>query len=353
MFELNWSGGLVQRPGRAGARAARRRCEVRPARPVRASTCRTADCRSSTSRSVHGGRRLDVPEVTSSPASSARASSGWRCTATCSCSSAAARTADSCSPPAASTRVPAAGRACPRCGARHCRCDRHARAALRGRTSRSPPTSAQFGAAGRAHAPRSPTAASTAGSASTPSSSGPRGSASRSASPPASRSRCSARRSLGVRLEGLLEGPSPWHVRAHGEVEVLFVSCRSPSTRPSATSRRPSRSCSTCAGELSDELAKPGSWAMAATARATVTACCSPTGPRRTSAPVGCCTRHGSLTVRQKLLPLRPDDRPIRWARRADAAVDRVGRDAARRRGAGAADGGALTTSSPTARSAR
>ncbi len=29
---------------------------------------------------------------------------------------------------------------------------------------------------------------------------------------------------MAVRLDGMLEGPAPWHIRAHGEVEVLFVS---------------------------------------------------------------------------------------------------------------------------------
>jgi hypothetical protein len=29
---------------------------------------------------------------------------------------------------------------------------------------------------------------------------------------------------LGIRLSGTLEGPAPWHIRAHGEVDILFIS---------------------------------------------------------------------------------------------------------------------------------
>ena len=106
----------------------------------------------------------------------------------------------------------------------------------------------------------------------------------------------------GVRLEGLLEGPSPWHIRAHGEAEVLFV--KVPITidetfgdEPAADDRPPD-----VGKELHDELVRPSSWAMrppaadhdgvllSARAGGDVAA-------GRVLHP------DGSLTVRQKLLP--------------------------------------------------
>jgi hypothetical protein len=106
-----------------------------------------------------------------------------------------------------------------------------------------------------------------------------------------------------VRLDGLLEGPSPWHIRAHGEVEVLFVTV--PITldetfgdEPTAIDQPPD-----VATALHDELVRPASWAMRP-----------PDADRdgvllsdRAAGDVAAgrvLHPNGSLTVRQKLLPL-------------------------------------------------
>ena len=107
----------------------------------------------------------------------------------------------------------------------------------------------------------------------------------------------------GVRLEGLLEGPSPWHIRAHGEAEVLFV--KVPVTidetfgdEPAADDRPPD-----VGKELHGRAGPAVVMGDAATARRIMTASCCQTVPAATSLPGACSIPTAPLTVRQKLLP--------------------------------------------------
>lgn len=67
---------------------------------------------------------------------------------------------------------------------------------------------------------------------------------------------------LGVRLSGLLEGPAPWHLRLHGEIEVLFVSIsltidETLGSTPAVTATVPD-----VAGELLAALRDPLAWTL-------------------------------------------------------------------------------------------
>jgi hypothetical protein len=106
-----------------------------------------------------------------------------------------------------------------------------------------------------------------------------------------------------VRLEGLLEGPSPWHIRAHGEVEVLCVTV--PITldetfgdEPAAIDQTPD-----VAKELHDELVRPASWSMRPPAADRDGVLLSDRAAGDVAAG-RVLHPNGSLTVRQKLLPL-------------------------------------------------
>jgi hypothetical protein len=106
-----------------------------------------------------------------------------------------------------------------------------------------------------------------------------------------------------VRLEGLLEGPSPWHIRAHGEVEVLCVTV--PITldetfgdEPAAIDQPPD-----VARELNRELVRPSSWAMRPPDADRDGVLLSDRAARDVAAG-RVLHPNGSLTVRQKLLPL-------------------------------------------------
>ena len=106
----------------------------------------------------------------------------------------------------------------------------------------------------------------------------------------------------GVRLEGLLEGPSPWHIRARGEAEVLFV--KVPVTidetfgdEPAADDRPPD-----VGKALHDELVRPSSWAMQPPAADHDGVLLSVRAGGDVAAG-RVLHPDGSLTVRQKLLP--------------------------------------------------
>ncbi len=106
----------------------------------------------------------------------------------------------------------------------------------------------------------------------------------------------------GVRLEGLLEGPSPWHIRARGEAEVLFV--KVPVTidetfgdEPVADDPPPD-----VGKALHDELVRPSSWAMQPPAADHDGVLLSVRAGGEVAAG-RVLHPDGSLTVRQKLLP--------------------------------------------------
>ena len=67
---------------------------------------------------------------------------------------------------------------------------------------------------------------------------------------------------LGIRLQGSLEGPSPWHVKARGEVEVLFVSVSISIDESFGDSPAPLTFVPDIAAELVKAVSDPGSWTL-------------------------------------------------------------------------------------------
>lgn len=116
---------------------------------------------------------------------------------------------------------------------------------------------------------------------------------------------------LGVRLDGLLEGPAPWHIRARGEIELLFVSVSLTIDETFGDEPRAIETAPNVAGELERELAKMSSWAMhpPAADRDGVSL-----SQHAAAAMADGRLLHpaGSVTVRQKLVPF-------------DIAIDRFG----------------------------
>ena len=67
---------------------------------------------------------------------------------------------------------------------------------------------------------------------------------------------------LGIRLQGSLEGPSPWHVKARGEVEVLLVSVSISIDESFGDSPAPLTFVPDIAAELVKAVSDPGSWTL-------------------------------------------------------------------------------------------
>jgi hypothetical protein len=67
---------------------------------------------------------------------------------------------------------------------------------------------------------------------------------------------------LGVRLSGLLEGPAPWHIRAHGEVEVLFVSASITIDETFGSAAPAITAVPDVAGELVAALSDSSAWTL-------------------------------------------------------------------------------------------
>ncbi len=107
---------------------------------------------------------------------------------------------------------------------------------------------------------------------------------------------------LGVRLSGLLEGPAPWHVRLHGEVEVLFVSVsltidETLGSAPAAVTTVPD-----VKGELLKAMSDAGAWTLHPPTADADGVLLSPTAAAQVAAGA---LLHpaGRLEVRQRLLP--------------------------------------------------
>jgi hypothetical protein len=107
---------------------------------------------------------------------------------------------------------------------------------------------------------------------------------------------------LGIRLQGLLEGPSPWHVKAHGEVEVLLVSVSISIDESFGDSPAPLTFVPDIADELVKAVSDPGSWTLhppsADTDGVVLSAAAAAAVAKGTLLHPA-----GSLQVRQRLLP--------------------------------------------------
>ena len=107
---------------------------------------------------------------------------------------------------------------------------------------------------------------------------------------------------LGIRLQGSLEGPSPWHVKARGEVEVLLVSVTISIDESFGDSPAPLTFVPDVGVELLTAVSDPGSWTLhppsADTDGVVLSAAAAAAVAKGTLLHPA-----GSLQVRQRLLP--------------------------------------------------
>ncbi|HYQ36840.1 MAG TPA: DUF6603 domain-containing protein [Mycobacterium sp.] len=107
---------------------------------------------------------------------------------------------------------------------------------------------------------------------------------------------------LGVRLSGTLEGPAPWHINAHGEIEVLFVSASITIDQTFGDTPSPITFVPHVGDQLATALADAGSWAVHPPAADTDGVVLSPAAAASVAAGA---VLHpaGRLELRQRLVP--------------------------------------------------